>query len=55
MTDEHWMNLALDEARNGVGKTAPNPPVGAVIVKSGELLGKGWHRAAGRPHVARLI
>jgi diaminohydroxyphosphoribosylaminopyrimidine deaminase/5-amino-6-(5-phosphoribosylamino)uracil reductase len=53
MNDAHWMNLALEEARKGVGKTAPNPPVGAVIVKSGELLGKGWHRAAGRPHAER--
>ena len=53
MTDAHWMNLALDEARNGVGKTAPNPPVGAVIVKTGVLLGKGWHRAAGQPHAER--
>jgi diaminohydroxyphosphoribosylaminopyrimidine deaminase/5-amino-6-(5-phosphoribosylamino)uracil reductase len=51
--DETWMALALDEARNGVGKTAPNPPVGAVIVKEGVVLGKGWHRAAGRPHAER--
>jgi len=47
------MNQALDEARKGVGKTAPNPPVGAVIVKNDQLLGKGWHRAAGRPHAER--
>ncbi len=53
MTDAHWMNLALEEARQGVGKTAPNPPVGAVIEKNGELLGKGWHRAAGQPHAER--
>ena len=53
MTDAHWMNQALDEARKGVGKTAPNPPVGAVIVKNDQLLGKGWHRAAGRPHAER--
>jgi diaminohydroxyphosphoribosylaminopyrimidine deaminase/5-amino-6-(5-phosphoribosylamino)uracil reductase len=53
MTDAHWMNQALDEARKGVGKTAPNPPVGAVIVKNDQLLGKGWHRAAGRPHADR--
>jgi diaminohydroxyphosphoribosylaminopyrimidine deaminase/5-amino-6-(5-phosphoribosylamino)uracil reductase len=53
MNDAHWMNLALEEARKGVGKTAPNPPVGAVIVKNGELLGKGWHRAAGQPHAER--
>lgn len=51
--DTYWMNLALDEARKGVGKTAPNPPVGAVIVKKDLLLGSGWHRAAGRPHAER--
>ena len=44
------MQIALQEARKGVGKTAPNPPVGAVIVKNGELLGRGWHRKAGMPH-----
>jgi diaminohydroxyphosphoribosylaminopyrimidine deaminase/5-amino-6-(5-phosphoribosylamino)uracil reductase len=49
----HWMQLALTEARNGMGRTAPNPPVGAVIVKDGILLGKGWHRAAGKPHAER--
>lgn len=53
MTDESWMKLALAEARKGIGKTAPNPPVGAVIVKHGVLLGRGWHRAAGRPHAER--
>ena len=51
--DTHWMQLALIEARKGVGKTAPNPPVGAVIVKDGVMLGSGWHRAAGRPHAER--
>lgn len=51
--DFRWMRLALAEARNGIGRTAPNPPVGAVIVKDGELLGKGWHRAAGQPHAER--
>jgi diaminohydroxyphosphoribosylaminopyrimidine deaminase/5-amino-6-(5-phosphoribosylamino)uracil reductase len=53
MNDTHWMNLALDQARKGIGKTAPNPPVGAVIVKNNELLGSGWHRAAGQPHAER--
>jgi diaminohydroxyphosphoribosylaminopyrimidine deaminase/5-amino-6-(5-phosphoribosylamino)uracil reductase len=51
--DAHWMALALEEARKGVGKTSPNPPVGAVIVKQEVLLGSGWHRAAGRPHAER--
>ncbi|MBC8128398.1 MAG: bifunctional diaminohydroxyphosphoribosylaminopyrimidine deaminase/5-amino-6-(5-phosphoribosylamino)uracil reductase RibD [Gloeobacteraceae cyanobacterium ES-bin-144] len=53
MNDSHWMSLALAEARKGVGKTAPNPQVGAVIVKGDKLLGSGWHRAAGRPHAER--
>ena len=51
--DISWMNLALDEARKGVGRSAPNPPVGAVLVKNGVLLGSGWHRAAGQPHAER--
>lgn len=53
MSDAHWMQLALDAAGLGVGKTAPNPPVGAVIVKNNELLATGWHRAAGMPHAER--
>ncbi len=44
------MAIALEEARKGVGKTAPNPPVGAVVVKDEKLLGSGWHRRAGLPH-----
>lgn len=44
------MQLALAEARHGIGLTAPNPPVGAVILREGELLAKGWHRKAGGPH-----
>jgi diaminohydroxyphosphoribosylaminopyrimidine deaminase/5-amino-6-(5-phosphoribosylamino)uracil reductase len=48
--DAHWMRLALAEARRGIGLTGPNPPVGAVIVKGGQLLGSGWHRKAGGPH-----
>ena len=51
--DIRWMRLALAEARNGIGRTAPNPPVGAVIVRDGVLLGKGWHHAAGQPHAER--
>ncbi len=51
--DIHWMQIALAEARKGIGRTAPNPPVGAVIVKDGVVLGKGWHRAAGQPHAER--
>lgn len=50
MDDSFWMALALEEAHKGVGRTAPNPPVGAVLVKDGQVIGCGWHRAAGQPH-----
>ena len=53
VNDESWMALAFEEAERGVGRTAPNPPVGAVLVKNGEVIGKGWHRAAGQPHAER--
>jgi diaminohydroxyphosphoribosylaminopyrimidine deaminase/5-amino-6-(5-phosphoribosylamino)uracil reductase len=48
--DTHWMHQALAEARKGVGLTSPNPPVGAVIVKDGQVLGRGWHQKSGGPH-----
>lgn len=51
--DPEWMQLAISEAGKGLGKTAPNPPVGAVVVRDGVLLGTGWHRAAGCPHAER--
>ncbi|BDV43298.1 riboflavin biosynthesis protein RibD [Geotalea uraniireducens] len=52
MTDfnEQMMHHALKLARRGVGKTAPNPAVGCVIVKDGAVVGTGWHRRAGTPH-----
>jgi len=43
-----WM--ALDLARQGRGRTNPNPMVGAVLVKNGELIGSGYHQFAGGPH-----
>ena len=48
--DQRWMHLALDQARRGVGLTSPNPPVGAVIVAQGQVIGQGFHRKAGEPH-----
>ncbi|MCL1888125.1 MAG: bifunctional diaminohydroxyphosphoribosylaminopyrimidine deaminase/5-amino-6-(5-phosphoribosylamino)uracil reductase RibD [Kiritimatiellaeota bacterium] len=49
--DPRWMCRALRLARRGLGRTRPNPPVGAVLVSAtGELLGEGFHRAAGLPH-----
>ena len=44
------MQLALAQARQGIGLTAPNPPVGAVIIMDGQVLGQGYHRKAGEPH-----
>lgn len=44
------MEAALAEARKGIGRTHPNPAVGAVVVRSGRIIARGWHRAAGRPH-----
>ena len=48
--DERYMRLALCQARKGLGKTSPNPAVGAVIVRDGTILSKGWHKEAGGPH-----
>jgi len=44
------MRLALRLAAKGKGRTSPNPPVGAVVVKGGRIIGRGYHRAAGLPH-----
>lgn len=44
------MRLALRLARRGLGVTSPNPMVGAVLVKGGKILGRGWHRRAGEAH-----
>nr|WP_308936465.1 bifunctional diaminohydroxyphosphoribosylaminopyrimidine deaminase/5-amino-6-(5-phosphoribosylamino)uracil reductase RibD [Geobacter sp. SVR] len=48
--DSRYMQRALKLARKGVGRTAPNPAVGCVIVKDGVIVGEGWHRKAGGPH-----
>jgi diaminohydroxyphosphoribosylaminopyrimidine deaminase/5-amino-6-(5-phosphoribosylamino)uracil reductase len=48
--DRRNMRLALDLARRGAGRTAPNPMVGAVLVRAGRVVGRGWHRRAGGPH-----
>ncbi len=48
--DRQWMREAIRLARKGEGRTRPNPPVGAVIVKQGRIVGRGWHQKAGGPH-----
>ena len=45
-----WMRAALRLARCGLGTTSPNPMVGAVLVKGGKIIGRGWHHRAGLPH-----
>ena len=50
MSDAQFMRLALRLARYGHGTTSPNPMVGAVLVKDGKIIGRGWHRRAGLPH-----
>jgi len=53
-TDEKYMAMALDLAEKGRGRTSPNPMVGAVVVKDGKVVGRGWHRKAGTPHAEAL-
>lgn len=52
--DERFMHLALDEARKADHRTSPNPMVGAVVVKDGEVVGSGHHRRAGEAHAEVL-
>lgn len=48
--DEQYMAMALSLAKKGAGFTNPNPMVGAVIVKDGKIIGKGYHKKYGGPH-----
>lgn len=49
-TDQRWMQLALEQAARGLGRTHPNPMVGAVVVKNERLVSVGYHKAVGRAH-----
>jgi diaminohydroxyphosphoribosylaminopyrimidine deaminase/5-amino-6-(5-phosphoribosylamino)uracil reductase len=48
--DRRFMQLALALGRRGLGRTWPNPAVGAVVVKDGVIVGRGWTQPGGRPH-----
>src|ERR1700722_1331899 len=48
--DQRFMQLALSLGRRGLGRTRPNPAVGAVVVKDGVIVGRGWTQPGGRPH-----
>lgn len=52
-SDERYMRIALEMAETCRGQTSPNPMVGAVIVKNGEIIGVGAHLKAGSPHAER--
>ncbi len=50
MTDTDCMNRALELATRGEGAVEPNPMVGAVVVREGQIVGEGWHQKYGGPH-----
>lgn len=53
MTDMQYMAEALKLAEKGRGMVAPNPMVGALLVKDGKIIGSGWHRRCGEAHAER--
>ncbi len=48
--DAHYMQRCLELAKRAIGRTAPNPMVGCIIVKNGHIIGEGFHPKAGEPH-----
>ncbi|HUW64892.1 MAG TPA: bifunctional diaminohydroxyphosphoribosylaminopyrimidine deaminase/5-amino-6-(5-phosphoribosylamino)uracil reductase RibD [Spirochaetia bacterium] len=52
--DESYMREALELAARAMGRTSPNPMVGALVVKDGEVVGRGYHHQAGQPHAEVL-
>lgn len=48
--DQEMMQRCLELARRALGRTAPNPLVGSVVVQNGEIVGEGFHPGAGQPH-----
>jgi diaminohydroxyphosphoribosylaminopyrimidine deaminase/5-amino-6-(5-phosphoribosylamino)uracil reductase len=50
MDDTHYMARALELAKQARGRTSPNPMVGCIIVRDGQILGEGYHQRAGAPH-----
>jgi len=52
--DARWLGAALALAERGVGRTAPNPSVGCIIVTDGRVVGRGWTQPGGRPHAEAM-
>ena len=50
MRDRFYMQMALSLAAKGRGRTLPNPMVGAVVMRDGRVVGRGWHASFGGPH-----
>ena len=53
--DLSFLGAAVKLARKGEGHTRPNPPVGAVIVRNGEIIGEGYHHRCGKPHAEVMV
>ena len=53
MSDARWMDRALAQADRALGNTAPNPSVGAVVVRDGAVIGEGFTQRVGGPHAER--
>src|SRR4051812_27010625 len=51
---EFFMRIALAEAEKGLGRTAPNPAVGAILVKAGRIIARGYHKKAGTAHAEAI-
>jgi diaminohydroxyphosphoribosylaminopyrimidine deaminase / 5-amino-6-(5-phosphoribosylamino)uracil reductase len=54
LTDDDFVRRALELAERGRGTTRPNPIVGAVVVRDGEVIAEGWHERPGLPHAERI-
>ena len=53
-TDEYFIRRTLELAQGGIGWTSPNPLVGCVLVRSGEVIAEGWHQRDGKEHAEAL-
>lgn len=54
IADNEFLALAVELAKEGKGLVSPNPLVGAVVVRKGKVIGRGWHAAYGAPHAERM-
>lgn len=52
--DSRWLGAALALAERAVGRTASNPPVGCILVRDGQVIGRGWTQPGGRPHAEAM-